>query len=109
MVWNYYLDGKYSQDNPRKIAEDFTPGFPELIPDIIAELRVMKPGETREICGIEVTCEIGYLLEDGNSYMCAAYTTPRTFEWCVENCARYYGCDTVAWALDESKANECEE
>ena len=41
----------------------------------------------------------GTLLE--GEYMCCLHENPRTFDWCEENCARYYHCDTVAWALDE--------
>ena len=45
----------------------------------------------------------GILLKDGNSYMCCLYDTPRDFIWCEENCERYYKCNTVAWAGDETK------
>jgi len=38
-----------------------------------------------------------------DEYMCCLHETPRTFEWCEENCERYYSCDTVAWANDKWK------
>jgi hypothetical protein len=47
--------------------------------------------------------EQGILHEDGNSYDCCLYDTPRTFEWCEEHCPKYSSCDTVCWALDEEK------
>jgi len=49
----------------------------------------------------------GILLDDGNSYMCCLHETPRIFDWCEDNCIRYYSCDTVAWAGDDLKAAEC--
>ena len=40
-------------------------------------------------------------VDDKNSYPCSLHDTPRTFDWCEENCDRYYSCDTVACAGDE--------
>jgi hypothetical protein len=39
--------------------------------------------------------------EEDKGFMCCLHDTPRTFDWCEENCDRYYSCDTVAQAGDE--------
>ena len=44
-----------------------------------------------------------------DSYMCCLHETPRTFEWCEENCERYYSCDTVAWAGDELNEDKADD
>jgi hypothetical protein len=45
--------------------------------------------------------------KEGNfSYPCSKHETPRTFDWCEENCENYYHCDTVAWAADDLKAHK---
>jgi len=43
---------------------------------------------------------------DDFEYMCCLYDTPRTFDWCEENCPKYYSCNTVLWADDELKEKE---
>ena len=43
------------------------------------------------------------ILLNGECYMCCLHETPRNFDWCEENCERYYRCYTVAWAGDELK------
>ena len=108
MVWTFNLEGNQTHANPQDIANIFAGVLPELTSGIVAELQAMKPGETKEVSGVEVMCETGYLLEDGNSFMCCSHETARTFQWCEENCGRYYHCDTIAWANDEAKANNCE-
>lgn len=40
------------------------------------------------------------------TFPCCIYETPRTFEWCEKNCARYYSCDTVAMYLDIEKEED---
>ena len=42
------------------------------------------------------------ILASADTLRCGAYDTPRTFEWCEKNCPKYYSCDTIAWANDES-------
>lgn len=49
----------------------------------------------------EIDLDNNYLEEANNNYMCCLHETPRTFNWCEENCERYYHCDTVVWANDE--------
>ena len=44
-----------------------------------------------------------------DSYMCCLHETLRTFDWCENNCDRYYSCDTVAWAADESNEDKYDE
>jgi len=43
-----------------------------------------------------------------DEYMCCLHETPRNFDWCEDNCERYYSCDTVAWADDALKEKEAE-
>ena len=38
----------------------------------------------------------------GDNYPCCLHDTLRTFDWCEQNCGRYYRCDTVAQAGDKS-------
>ena len=46
---------------------------------------------------------------DTDNFICCLHDTPRDFCWCEENCARYYSCDTVAWAADESNEDKDDE
>lgn len=39
-------------------------------------------------------------------YMCCLHETPRDFDWCEDNCWRYYKCSNVAFADDDLKAKE---
>ena len=39
-------------------------------------------------------------------YMCGLHDTPRSLDWCVDNCESYYSCDSVAWANDELRDRE---
>lgn len=41
-----------------------------------------------------------------DSFPCCRYETPRTLDWCEENCVRYYSCDTAAAAIDEGARME---
>ena len=41
-----------------------------------------------------------------DGFMCCLHGTPREFDWCEDNCSRYYSCDTVALADDEFKDRE---
>ena len=41
-----------------------------------------------------------------DEYMCCLYDTPRSLDWCEDNCERYYSCDTVAWANDELREKD---
>lgn len=43
------------------------------------------------------------ILASRDTLHCAAYDTPRSFDWCEENCPKYSSCDTIAWADDELK------
>ena len=38
-----------------------------------------------------------------DGFTCCLHETPRDFDWCENNCGRYYHCDTVAWADDKLK------
>lgn len=42
------------------------------------------------------------------SYQCCLHDSPRTLDWCEDNCSKYYRCDTVAMANDELKEMEGE-
>ena len=49
------------------------------------------------------------LLRANDGYNCCLHDTPRTFDWCEENCERYYRCDTVAWAMDEQNDEKADD
>lgn len=43
------------------------------------------------------------ILASRDTLHCTVYDTPRSFDWCEENCPKYSSCDTIAWADDELK------
>jgi len=65
-----------------------------------------EPEEKIEVEGVDYKKDEG--LTD-IEFPCSLHDTPRTLDWCEENCPRYYSCDTVAWAQDDLKKINGEE
>lgn len=71
------------------------------------ELELVFDEETQEYCMGCPNCEtdgnLMDLLPDDFGFDCSLHESPRTLDWCENNCPRYYSCDTVASANDEAK------
>ena len=48
------------------------------------------------------------LINDKDEFMCCLHDTPRNFDWCENNCEKYYNCDNILWADDECKIKHSE-